>query len=71
MSLYAIAQKMGIIRASLARFVRGDSSLRLDMADKLASFFELDLTKRKGRWRHGDNHPAAGDEGHSRGCRCR
>jgi hypothetical protein len=30
----------------LLRFVRGDQSLRLDMADKLAEYFGLELTKR-------------------------
>jgi DNA polymerase I-like protein with 3'-5' exonuclease and polymerase domains len=31
-------------RASLSRFVRGERSLRLDMADRLAKYFGLELT---------------------------
>lgn len=38
-----LSQETGIIRASLIRFARGDTSLRLDVADKLAAYFELKL----------------------------
>ena len=41
-----LSNETGIVRASLIRFVRGDQSLRLDMADKLAEYFGLELTKR-------------------------
>ncbi len=47
MSLYAIEQEIGVQRASLMRFMRGDQSLRLDIADKLAIYLGLELTKRK------------------------
>lgn len=40
-----LANETGITRASLIRFARGDTSLRLDMADKLAAYFGLTLTK--------------------------
>jgi plasmid maintenance system antidote protein VapI len=43
--LLRIAQATGVDRASLSRFVAGKRSLRLDMADKLAVFFMLTLTK--------------------------
>ena len=46
-----IEQDPGVQRASIARFVRGTNSLRLDVADKLAVYFGLTLTpakKRKG-----------------------
>ena len=43
-----LSNETGVVRASLLRFVRGDQSLRLDMADKLAEYFGLELTKRKG-----------------------
>lgn len=46
--LLRLSEEADVARASLIRFVRGDSSLRLDVADKLADFFGLELTKRKG-----------------------
>ena len=46
-SLYSIAKATGIDKAALGRFVAGKQSLRLDIADKLASHFGLLL--RKGR----------------------
>lgn len=41
-----LSNETGIVRASLIRFVRGDQSLRLDMADKLAEYYGLELNKR-------------------------
>ena len=53
LSLYAIAAGTGLKRPSLSRFRAQTQSLRLDMADKLAAFFELELKpaarRRKGR----------------------
>lgn len=43
--LQRIARETGVQRASLSRFVRGEQSLRLDMADALAAYFGLMLTK--------------------------
>ena len=43
--LLRIANETGVQRASLSRFVRGKNSLRLDVADKLAAYFGLELTK--------------------------
>lgn len=43
-----IAKEASIARASLIRFIRGERSLRLDIADKLAAYFELVLST-KGR----------------------
>ena len=43
--LLRIANETGVQRASLSRFVRGKNSLRLDVADKLAAYFGLQLTK--------------------------
>jgi plasmid maintenance system antidote protein VapI len=34
----------GVARASIKRFVNGERSLRLDVADKLAAYFWLALT---------------------------
>lgn len=42
--LLRIANDTGVQRASLSRFVRGKNSLRLDVADKLAAYFGLQLT---------------------------
>ena len=45
MPLLRLAKTTGVERASLSRFVAGKRSLRLDMADKLAVYFGLTLTK--------------------------
>jgi transcriptional regulator with XRE-family HTH domain len=42
-SFLALAKATGVERGSISRFVRGQRSLRLDMADKLAAFFGLAL----------------------------
>lgn len=44
-----LEKETGVQRASIMRFMRGEQSLRLDMAARLAKFFELELTKRKRR----------------------
>ena len=46
-SMNAVAKATGLTRQSLSRFMRGERSLRLDLADKLATYFGLEL--RKGR----------------------
>lgn len=45
--LQQIAAGAGVERASLSRFVRGERTLRLDMADRLAIYFGLVLKKAK------------------------
>ena len=46
----ALERATGVQRASIARFMAGTQSLRLDKADALAAFFGLELRpKRKGR----------------------
>jgi plasmid maintenance system antidote protein VapI len=46
----AIERATGVKRASIMRFLRGETSLRLDLADRLAAFFGLELRARhKGR----------------------
>jgi plasmid maintenance system antidote protein VapI len=46
----AIERATGVKRASIMRFLRGETSLRLDVADRLAAYFGLELRpKRKGR----------------------
>ncbi len=39
----ALERETGVIRQSLMKFSRGETSLRLDMADKLAAYFGLEL----------------------------
>ena len=45
-SRYRIAKDTGILETSLSRFVRGETSLRLDKADVLAEYFGLELLPR-------------------------
>lgn len=42
---YRIAKDTGIDQAALMRFVRGETSLRLDKADVLAAYLGLELTR--------------------------
>jgi hypothetical protein len=41
--LLVIEREAGVVRASMMRFVRGDQTIRLDAADKLAAYFGLRL----------------------------
>ncbi len=43
LSLHQIQQETGVERASLSRFLRGERSLYLSVADRLAVFLELEL----------------------------
>jgi len=45
-SYNAMQKETGVTRASIMRFVRGDQSLRLDVADRLAAYFDLELRKK-------------------------
>jgi plasmid maintenance system antidote protein VapI len=42
-SYNALQKETGVTRGSIMRFVRGDQSIRLDMADRLAAYFRLRL----------------------------
>lgn len=45
-----LEQQTGVKRQSLMKFMAGETSLRLDLADKLADYFGLELvTKRKAK----------------------
>ena len=46
-SYSAFQRQTGVTRASIMRFVRGDQSIRLDMADQLAAYFGLQVRKGK------------------------
>ncbi len=43
-SLYLISKDTGVNEDSIARFYRGDQSLRLDRADVLAEYLGLEIT---------------------------
>ncbi len=47
LSFAALERETGVVRQSLMKFARGERSLRLDMADKLAEYFGLVITKHK------------------------
>lgn len=44
-SIRAVAGATGLKHPSLIRFARGDQSLRLDLADRLAAYFELEIRR--------------------------
>lgn len=48
-SLNAIQRATGIKRQSLATFLRGESTLRLDAADKLAAHFGIECRRMRRR----------------------
>ncbi len=45
LSFKALERASGVKRQSLMKFMVGEQSLRLDMADKLATYFDLRLQK--------------------------
>jgi len=49
LSFKALERETGVIRQSLMKFMQHETSLRLDIADKLAAYFELELKKRKAK----------------------
>ena len=44
-----LERETGLTRASIRRFVAGRQSIRLDLADRLAAYFGLELRTRKKR----------------------
>jgi plasmid maintenance system antidote protein VapI len=49
-----IEKQTAVKRASIMRFMRGERSLRLDIADRLAAFFGLTVkAERKGKVKRG------------------
>ena len=48
MSFAALERETGLKRQSLMKFARGKQSLRLDLADTLAAYFQIEV-KRKSR----------------------
>lgn len=52
MGFRELERETGVIRQSLMKFMRNEQSLRLDIADKLAAYFALELKstrQRKGK----------------------
>ncbi|GIW97049.1 MAG: hypothetical protein KatS3mg111_0382 [Pirellulaceae bacterium] len=47
-SLKELERQTGLTRQSIARFAAGTQSLRLDLADRLAAYFGIEI-RRKGR----------------------
>ena len=46
-SYKTLSRETGVARASIQRFADGRQSIRLDMADRLAEYFGLTLSKRR------------------------
>jgi plasmid maintenance system antidote protein VapI len=46
-ALIALERETGIQRMSLSRFLKGRQSLRLDVADKLAEYFGMELRPKR------------------------
>ena len=44
-----LERQTGVLRQSLMKFARGETSIHLDSADKLAEFLGLELVERKGK----------------------
>lgn len=44
MSIKALQRETGVSRQSMMHFMRGSRTLRLDIADKLANYFGLELS---------------------------
>jgi len=47
LSFKALERETGVKRQSLMKFARGETSLRLDIADTLAAYFGIEVVKRK------------------------
>ena len=48
-TLVGVERATGLKRQSLAKFMRGEQSLRLDMADRLAKHFGIEIRTKRGR----------------------
>ena len=46
---YGIAEDIGVFKTSLIRFMRGETSLRLDKADTLTDYLGPELVQRKAK----------------------
>lgn len=48
-SIRAVAKETGLLHSSLLRFMRGEQSLRLDLADRLADYFGIECRRARRR----------------------
>ncbi len=48
-SYKSLSRETGVARASIQRFIDGRQSMRLDMADRLAAFFDLELGEKRAK----------------------
>ncbi len=48
-SIRGVAKATGLDHSSLVRFVNGEQSLRLDLADKLAAHFDIECRRTRRR----------------------
>lgn len=48
-SLSEVERQTGLKRQALAKFMRGEQSLRLDLADRLAEYFGIEVKQRRRR----------------------
>ena len=48
-SIRAVAKAIGLDHSSLLRFVNGEQSLRLDLADQLADYFGIECQRTRRR----------------------
>ncbi len=48
LTVYRVSKDTGIESATIYRFLAGRTSLRLDCADKIAAYLNLELVERKG-----------------------
>ena len=49
LSFKRLEAETGVLRQSLMKFARGETSLRLDIADRLMDYFRLTVVKEKRR----------------------
>ena len=49
MAFRELERETGVVRQSLMKFMAGESSLRLDVADQLAAYFRLELSPASNR----------------------
>ena len=49
LTFLGLERETGLTRQSLMKFARGEQSLRLDMADRLAEFFGFEIVQRRKR----------------------
>src|SRR5262245_46446647 len=67
LSYQAIEKATGVLRQSLMTFVQGRTSLRLDNADRLATFFNIKVQQSMQCRPHGERALSSGKKGRGSG----